>query len=47
LVFECWFENGQISIEYWYLDGKFHREDGPSFQDWYDNDHKKTSHYEE
>jgi antitoxin component YwqK of YwqJK toxin-antitoxin module len=38
------YENGQKKSEYWYLNGKRHREDGPAIQKWFENGQKR---YEE
>jgi len=32
--------NGQKRVEWWKLNGKLHREDGPAFQYWYENGQK-------
>ena len=41
---EKFYPNGQKKSEIWYLNGKWHREDGPAYQFWYENGNKK---YEE
>jgi len=35
-----YYKNGQKKYEKWYLNNKFHREDGPAIQDWYKNGQK-------
>jgi len=35
-----YYPNGQKQYEVWYLNGKEHREDGPSYQYWYENGQK-------
>jgi hypothetical protein len=37
---EYW-DNGQKESEEWYLNGKLHREDGPSYQRWYKDGQKE------
>jgi len=37
-----YYENGQKRFEDWYLNGKYHREDGPSYQYWDDNGQKES-----
>jgi len=33
--------NGQKRYEEWYLNGKYHRDNGPDYQEWYDNGQKR------
>ena len=40
-VKENFYKNGQKKYEKWYLNGKLHREDGPSIQYWYSNGQKR------
>ena len=35
-----YFDNGQKRSEFWYLRGKFHREDRPANQGWYEDNQK-------
>jgi len=35
-----YYPNGQKRYEYWLLNGKMHREDGPAYQSWYENGQK-------
>ena len=37
---EEFYENGQKKYEWWYLNGKKHREGGPAIQEWYENGQK-------
>ncbi|MBD3198235.1 MAG: hypothetical protein GF317_24510 [Candidatus Lokiarchaeota archaeon] len=37
---EDYYKNGQKKYEYWYLDGKLDRKDGPAVQCWYENGQK-------
>ena len=43
-IIERFYPNGQKKYETWYLNGKYHRENGPAGQWWYENGQKK---YEE
>jgi hypothetical protein len=36
-----YWNNGQKKYEFWFLNGKKHREDGPASQFWFDNGQKK------
>ena len=40
-----YYENGQIQSEYYYLDGKYHREDGPAIIYYYDNGQISYEYY--
>jgi len=33
-------DNGKKWSEQWFLNDKYHREDGPAYQEWYDNGQK-------
>jgi antitoxin component YwqK of YwqJK toxin-antitoxin module len=39
---EEFYANGQKEYEIWYLNGKYHREDGPTYQEWFENGQKKS-----
>jgi antitoxin component YwqK of YwqJK toxin-antitoxin module len=32
-----YYSSGNKSYEGWYINGKYHREDGPAYQQWYEN----------
>ena len=40
-----YYENGQKMYEYYYLNGEYHREDGPAYQGWYENGQKQYEKY--
>jgi uncharacterized protein len=40
-----YYSNGQKMYEDYYLDDKYHREDGPACQRWYENGQKKYEEY--
>ena len=40
-----YYGNGQICAVKYYLNGKFHREDGPAHQYWYENGQKESEVY--
>src|SRR6056297_1456176 len=40
-----YYENGQKEYEYYYLNGEYHRENGPAFQWWYENGQKQYESY--
>src|SRR6056297_3351471 len=40
-----YYENGQKMYEYYYLNGEYHREDGPAYQGWYENGQKQYEEY--
>jgi len=40
-----YYENGQKKSEVWSLNGKRHREDGPSYQFWFENGQKKSEEW--
>jgi len=42
---ERYYENGQKKYEAYYLNDKFHRENGPARQEWYKNGQKKYESY--
>jgi antitoxin component YwqK of YwqJK toxin-antitoxin module len=40
-----YYENGNKSYEYYYLNGESHRENGPAYQYWYENGNKRYEYY--
>lgn len=44
-AFVTWHENGQVMIQEWYRDGKYHREDGPAVIEYAEDGRVKAEKY--